>query len=83
MGNLSPWQLLLWIAGVELITLPLVIFCGKSIIHGYFESKREYLTSLLNAAGKTIEQMVKDGMPNKEETRNGKEEQKEGINSAL
>lgn len=60
MWTLSPWQTLLWIAALELISLPLIAGFVRSIIDGYFKAKEEHAGRVLNSLGKTIEQIGKE-----------------------
>lgn len=53
--GLSPWQLLMWIAGLELISIPLLIFLINSIIIGYFKIKEQHQAKMLKALGVMIE----------------------------
>ena len=59
-AQMAPWQLLLWIVGLEVITLPLLVGFAKSIITGYFAEKRKYLGDLAKALGETVSKMAND-----------------------
>ena len=59
-AQMTPWQLLVWIVGLEVITLPLIVGFVKSIITGYFAEKRKYLGDLAKALGETVSKMAND-----------------------
>lgn len=59
MTALNPWQLLLWIAGLELISVPLIIFTANAIMIGYFKAKENHIAKMLNAFSGTIENITK------------------------
>ena len=60
MWTLTPWQTLLWIAAVELISLPLIAGFVRTIIDGYFKAKEEHIGRVFNSLGKAIEQIGKE-----------------------
>lgn len=73
--NLTPWQMLLWIAGLELISVPLFIFTFNAIAIGYFKLKEQHQSRIMNGlsevfkkAGTDLEKMVNKSNTNKEET---------------
>ncbi len=53
-AQMEPWQLLLWIVALEIITLPLLVGFAKSIIAGYFAEKKKYVGDLARALGDTL-----------------------------
>lgn len=59
MTALNPWQLLLWIAGLELISVPLIIFTANAIMIGYFKAKENHVAKMLNAFSATVENFTK------------------------
>lgn len=73
MMEMSPLQTLLWIVGLELLSLPLIVGGVRAIIEGYFQSKEKHWTRVLTAAGNTIKKIGEDiqtDEQNKEETKN-------------
>lgn len=58
--NLSPRQLLAWIAGLEVISAPIIIFIFNAIMIGYFKAKEQHQSKMIGAFGKTVEAMGKD-----------------------
>ena len=70
---MSPLQTLLWIVGLELLSLPLIVGGVRAIIEGYFQSKEKHWSRVLTAAGNTIKKIGEDiqtDEQNKEETKN-------------
>lgn len=67
---LNPWQLLAWIAGLELISIPLIIFTVNAIVIGYFKVKEQHQIKFMNALGGLFEKVGNDisKKMNKEET---------------
>jgi hypothetical protein len=55
--GLNPWQLLVWIAGLELISAPLLIFVINSAFVGWFRAKEQHQAKTLNALGSVIEEV--------------------------
>ena len=74
MMEMSPLQTLLWILGLELLSLPLIVGGVRAIIEGYFQSKEKHWSRVMTAAGNTIKKIGEDIMKtdeaNKEETKN-------------
>ena len=71
--EMSPLQMLLWIVGLELLSLPLIVGGVRAIIEGYFQSKEKHWSRVLTAAGNTIKKIGEDiqtDEQNKEETKN-------------
>ena len=52
--NLTAWQMLLWIAGLELISIPLCIFMFNSIMIGYYKIKEQHQTRFMKAISEVI-----------------------------
>ena len=55
MSQLSPWQLLVWIAGLEIISAPILIFIANSIMIGYYKVKEAHQKRVLGTTGKILE----------------------------
>ena len=73
MMEMSPLQTLLWIVGLELLSLPLIVGGVRAIVEGYFQSKEKHWSRVLTAAGNTIKKIGEDiqtDEQNKEETKN-------------
>ena len=70
MSVLNPWQLLVWIAGLELISVPLIIFMINAIVIGYFKVKEQHQAKFINALGELFKQAGNElsAKFNKEET---------------
>lgn len=71
MLNLTPWQLLLWIAAVLMISVPLISILVNTIITGYFTAKEKHVYKMTNNFSnvakefiKTIEERKKNGKYN-------------------
>lgn len=60
MSVLNPWQLLVWIAGLELISVPLIIFMINAIVIGYFKAKESHAAKMMNALGAAFEKVGND-----------------------
>ena len=75
-ATMNPWQILLWIAGLELISIPLFIFTINAIVIGYFKIKEQHqvkimngLSEVLKKTGDDLTKMATDKLTkNKEET---------------
>lgn len=57
--TLNPWQMLLWIIGLELLSLPLIVAAANSIINAYYKAKEAHHGRILNALSKTIDEVTK------------------------
>lgn len=62
--GLNSWQMLLWIAGLELISVPLIIFMANAIVIGYFKTKQNFIATTVRSFGKVLEDTGK-GLLNK------------------
>lgn len=60
MITLTPWQMILWIAGLELISIPLIIFTVNAIMIGYFKLKEKHAAELIGGIGKVFETLGND-----------------------
>jgi len=63
---LTPWQMLIWIAGLELISIPLVVVTANSIISGYFKAKEMHFLKIIKALGEFLEKTGQDLIKHKE-----------------
>lgn len=61
MSFLNPWQLLAWIVALELISVPLIIFCVNSIIIGYFKMKEQHSARIAKAGSEALKSLT-EGM---------------------
>lgn len=59
MWNLNPWQTLLWIAALEIITLPLLVGFISSIFDAWFRAKEKSIGRLVRATGKMLTEIGK------------------------
>lgn len=63
MINLTPWQLLLWIAAVGMIMVPLIGILCTSIINAHYKAKEQYtihiVTLFMKAIGGATEAVAK------------------------
>lgn len=68
-SSMNPWQVLVWIAGLEVISIPLVIFMVNAIVIGYYKVKEQHQVRMLNALGGLFEKIGNDisSKKNKEE----------------
>ena len=62
--TMAPWQILLWIAGVELISIPLIVFTTNAIFIGYFKLKEQHFVKMLNSVTTVLNAMI-DAATNK------------------
>lgn len=62
MANLTPWQLLLWIVGVEIVSAPVIITIVRSAIDGYFRAKATHTSIMAKAVAEGLE-MVAGNLP--------------------
>ena len=63
-ATMAPWQVLLWIAGVELISIPLIAFTMNTIFIGYFKLKEQHFVKMLNSVATVLNATV-DAATNK------------------
>ena len=68
MNNLTAWQLLLWIVGLELLSAPLIVASVSAVISGYFKAKEEHIGKMTKAAGTTITQIAESFKKEDKET---------------
>lgn len=76
MMTLSPWQFLLWIVCLEILTVPLVAFMCNTIFLGYFKAKEGHIARITTAIAKTIEKAANETI---EKLKKKKEEKSDGI----
>lgn len=75
--NLNPWQILLWIAGLEIVSAPIVIAMANGIFTGYFRAKEIHSGKVAKAIGNALQSMdLKDALSllKKEEEKKNAEE---------
>lgn len=60
MASLTPMQLLLWIAGLELISIPLIIFTANAIMIGFFRAKEQHQGRVANSISLSFEKIAKE-----------------------
>lgn len=58
--NLTAWQLLAWIVGLEIVSAPIVIVIANSVVSGYFRYKEQHVGRITKAVGEAMEKMIKD-----------------------
>lgn len=54
-AGMAPWQVLVWIMGLELISAPIIIFTVNAISIGFFRAKEQHQARLLGSLGKILE----------------------------
>lgn len=71
MSMLSPWQLILWIFAVELVSLPLLSAFVSSIFNGYFKAKERHTSVMANAISEGLQKASNmiTGKGNKEDNK--------------
>lgn len=76
-ATMNPWKMLLWIAGLELISIPLFIFTINAVIIGYYKVKEQHQAKHMNAisevikkAGSDFAQSIKDKLEESKEDNN-------------
>lgn len=52
--TLTPWQLLLWIVCLEILSAPLIAVLINTVIVGYFKVKESHIAKMAKALGKTL-----------------------------
>ena len=57
--NLTAWQLLAWIVGLEIVSAPIIIVVVNSVISGYFRYKEQHVGRMAKAIGEAMENMIK------------------------
>jgi len=82
MASLTPVQLLLWIAGLELISIPLIIFTVNAIFIGFFKAKEQHQGRMLNSLAKTIETIAKTATEKIQEKIDAIEKKEEAHNDS-
>ena len=60
MIELNPWQILLWVVALELISVPLIVFCVNSIFIGYFKAKEQHEGRMITTFGKFLGKVGSD-----------------------
>lgn len=56
----TPWQFILWIVCVEMVSIPLIAILVGTIINGYFRAKENHVSRVMNAAAKAFEKITDD-----------------------
>ena len=46
--NLTAWQLLAWIVGLEIVSAPIIIVIVNSVVSGYFRYKEQLCEANFN-----------------------------------
>ena len=62
LNTLSPWQLLLWIVCLEILSVPLIAILVNAIIVGYFKAKRDHFGKIATSFSKALEKITTDIM---------------------
>lgn len=57
--TLNPWQTLLWIVALEVVSLPLIVAAISSIIDRYYRSKEAHSARIMKAIANTIDEVTK------------------------
>lgn len=57
---MTPTMMLLWIAGLEVISVPILIFTFNAMMIGYHKIKEEHRMRMIKALGETFEQVGKN-----------------------
>lgn len=57
--NLTAWQLLAWIVGLEIVSAPIIIVVVNSVISGYFRYKEQHVGRMAKAIGEAMEKTIK------------------------
>lgn len=70
--NLNAWQMLLWIAGLEIISAPIIVTVANSIANGYFRAKEAHAARITKAFGTVLEK-IGNSMSSKSSVDNLKE----------
>lgn len=56
-AGLAPWQVLVWLMGLELLSAPIIIFTVNAISIGFFRAKEQHTARMLASFGKMLETM--------------------------
>lgn len=60
MAFLTPIQLLLWILALEVLSVPVIVFCVNAIMIAYQKIKQENEVKRFKAIGGTLEHLAKN-----------------------
>lgn len=65
MNSLTPVQLLIWIVGVELVSVPILSFLASWVISQYFKAKDISFARRLEGLGRMLREIGGDKEDNK------------------
>lgn len=58
--NLTPWQMLLWIVGLEIISAPIIVTVANSIINAKYKAQELHMARMAKAVGGVLEKIGND-----------------------
>ena len=67
MSFLSPWQLLLWIILLEILSSPIIAYLATWIINLYFSRKEKHDLDMMKRIINVVEEVKKQWIDKKEE----------------
>jgi len=69
-AGMAPWQVLVWILGLELISAPVIIFVVNSINVGKYRAQEQHHARMIATLGKFLEEIGTKLNKDKEEKKN-------------
>ena len=75
LSNLTPWQTLLWILALEMVSAPVLIILFNGIAAGYYKAKQAFIGNILGALGRTLEKAAENTQQKLEAQKTNKEQQ--------
>lgn len=58
--NLTAWQMLLWIVGLEIISAPIIVTVANSIINAKYKARELHAARMAKAVGGVLEKIGND-----------------------
>lgn len=72
-AGMAPWQVLVWILGLELISAPVIIFVVNAITIGKYKAQEQHQARMIATLGKILEELGTKLDKFKEEIKNADE----------
>ena len=69
-AGMAPWQVLVWILGLELISAPVIIFVANAINIGRYRAQEQHQARMIATLGKILEELGTKLDKFKEEVKN-------------
>ena len=62
LSMLNPWQLLLWIIALEVVSIPLFIWFFGAVFSSYYREKEKHSGRMANAIGTALTKTANDNL---------------------